>query len=267
MKTDGIPILTYHSIDDSGSVISTSPDRFRAQMDSLATQGFQTLTLSEALAHLTVGTPAPERSVVITFDDGYQNIYTEAFAAMADHGFKATIFLIADQCDAPGLYTPPGGLDVKLRFMRWTEIHEMQDAGFEMGAHTRTHPDLTRLSRPEAYEEIVTGKTMLEDALGSRITTFAYPFGYHDAASRDIVREHFSGAVSTRLGRARRGDDLYALPRFDMYYLSSPHLGPALRSPWTDAYLFVRQRGRDLRHYASRFAGKHKRERKDLSVI
>ena len=230
MRAEGVPILTYHSIDNSGSVISVAPDLFRAQMADLAEHEFQTLTLSEAVAHLASGTPIPERSVVLTFDDGYKNVYTEAFAVMAQYGFRATVFLITDRCGSPDAHPPPGGINVRLHFMDWSEVREMHASGMEMGAHTRTHPDLTHLSFDDAREEIVTSKDVLRDALSSEVKTFAYPFGYYDERVRAIVREHFLGAVSTRLGIARRGGDPHALLRIDMYYLQPFRLSTALLS-------------------------------------
>lgn len=243
-----LPILTYHSIDDSGSVISTSPDRFDRQMDVLARRGYTALPLSEATSRLRNGSGIPERSVVLTFDDGYRNVYTDAFSVLERHDFTATVFLIAEYCggynDWPGHDSPVG----RRPLLRWTEIEEMRRHGIEFGAHTLTHPDLTHRSFAEAEDEIVQSQVVLQDRLGTPVETFAYPYGRFHEQHKKTARRHFTCACSTRLGRATAASDVYALPRIDMYYLKSRFLFHRLSHPLLAPYLRVRQLLRDLRH-------------------
>lgn len=149
-----IPILTYHSIDDSGSVVSTSPAIFREQMRYLSDAGFNVISVGEVVTHLTEGRPVPHNTAAIAFDDGYENVYTEAFPIMQQYGFKGTVFLIADYCgkrnDWPGNDLALG----RRPLLSWSEVREMHRHRIEFGAHTLTHPDLTRLNRPQAEQEI-----------------------------------------------------------------------------------------------------------------
>ena len=108
--------------------------------------------------------------------------------------------------------------------LSWDEICEMHRSGINFGAHTMTHPDLTRLEDRELQTEIYGSKSIIEDALGSSVTCFAYPYGRYDHHSRDIVQQHFACACSDKLGLANAGSDLFALERVDAYYLKTERL-------------------------------------------
>ena len=174
-KDRRIPILTYHSIDDSGSVVSTSPQKFREQVGHLSEAGFRVMTVGEVVNCLRNDTPAPERAVSIAFDDGYGNVFTDAYPILQEYGFTATVFLITDYCGRHSDW--PGNLPTLARrpLLSWSQIKEMRQNGIEFGAHTRTHPDLTLLARPQLVDEISQSKSEIEDRTGSVGTTFAYP--------------------------------------------------------------------------------------------
>ena len=245
MSLAGLPILTYHSLDDSGSVISTSPSTFRMQMKFLAENGYQSLPLSDASGYIREKKPFPDKAFVMTFDDGYQNNYTRAFQVMQEFSFKATIFLISAYCekswsgDESSLETQP--------MLSWSEIREMHRYGIEFGAHTATHPDLTRIPIAEAEREIKQSKAEIQDRLGGEVTTFAYPFGTFDASVRELARREFHAACSTRLGKVEVADDPFSLKRIDMYYLSNFRFFSKLATARLEWYLFLRQVLRDLK--------------------
>jgi len=108
--------------------------------------------------------------------------------------------------------------------LSWKEIREMQRAGIDFGAHTLTHPDLTYLSSDQLKAEVCDAKSIIEDALGAPVTSFAYPYGRYNGRVRDIVREHFACACSDRLCLVGQGSDLHALERVDTYYLRTDPL-------------------------------------------
>ncbi|MEO6051263.1 MAG: polysaccharide deacetylase family protein, partial [Pyrinomonadaceae bacterium] len=93
-----IPILTYHSIDESGSVISTAPDVFRQQMKFLKEANWNVVSLSELACLFLNKTPLKSQTAVLTFDDGFRNFYTTAFPILEEYNFKATVFLVTDYC-------------------------------------------------------------------------------------------------------------------------------------------------------------------------
>ncbi|HET6566591.1 MAG TPA: polysaccharide deacetylase family protein [Rhodothermales bacterium] len=237
----------YHSLDESGSVVSVSPELFARQMEHLVARGYETVTFAGAVELLRAGSPAPERCVVITFDDAYENVYTRAFPVLQRHGFTATIFAISAYCgchnDWPGHESPVG----RLALMSWAGLREVHRHGIEVGAHTRTHPDLSHLSAAAAEAEILTGAEEIQERLGAGVSTFAYPYGGFNEVARSIVGERFRGACTTRLGLATDQEDPYLLPRIDAYYFRQRSLFTSLPGPALRAYLGGRQLLRDFK--------------------
>lgn len=242
-----LPILTYHSLDSSGSVISTAPSLFRSQMAWLHRKGFQTLSLVEAARHVRAGQPVQERTCVVTFDDGYETVYRDAFPILQEFGYTATVFLITGYCGKrnswPGHVSPVG----EQSLLTWMQIEEMARHGVEFGSHTATHPDLACVTRAEAEREMRESKQMIQDRLGRAVEAFAYPYGSYAPWTVDLAREHFIGSCSTILGKAIVGDDPALLPRVDMYYLSSPRVMKLLDTRRMDWYLGVRRAIRAMR--------------------
>lgn len=242
-----MPILTYHSIDDSGSVISTKPEIFRRQMKSLNEGGYKAISLGELKKILTENSLPAGKFVVLTFDDGFQNFYAEAFPVLEEYGFQATVFLVTDYCGRSNNWAgnPP---DLpKSKLLCWQEIKELNGCGIEFGAHTRTHPDLTRLSAAHAAAEIVESKTAIENSLGKKVTTFAYPYGNFNQSVRQIAETNFTSACSTNLGKAQAESDFFSLERIDSYYLSRPLIFNSLSSNNFDRYLSIRQALRNFK--------------------
>ena len=98
--------------------------------------------------------------------------------------------------------------------LSWDQIAELQQRGIECGAHTHTHPELDMLSVQAAYEEIAYSKALVEDRLGVPVTSFAYPFGYYSAQTRQLVQQAgFTAACAVWLEMSSATDDLFALRR------------------------------------------------------
>ncbi|MBC8427728.1 polysaccharide deacetylase family protein [bacterium] len=231
---DSLPILTFHSLDDRSSVISFSPRVFLRGMARLYESGYQTLSLLEAVDYLRRDAPFPGRSFVITFDDGYQTVYDEAFPVLQRYGMSATVFLTVGEKGVvqPGARLP--SLEGR-SMLAWHEIQEMQRWGIDFGVHTLTHPDLTRLSFDQLETEVCDSKSIIEDALSVKAVSFAYPYGYYDRRSREIVRQHFACACSVKLGLITARSDLYTLERVDAYYLRTDRLFDVMLTrlfPW-----------------------------------
>jgi peptidoglycan/xylan/chitin deacetylase (PgdA/CDA1 family) len=241
-----IPILTYHSLDPSESVISMHPDSFVDQMDCLAENGWHGTTLRDAVEKA-VGTGKwPDRTVVLTFDDGYENIYQFARPVLARHGFGATVFLVTRHVGGESSWAePPPGLDVQ-RVLCWDQVSDLARSDWEIGAHTLTHPDLTRLPEDELEREISSSRVEIEDRLGAAVTSFAYPFGYTSTAVAALVARHFRAACTVDLRRAR-GEALHLLPRVDTYYVRDSRNLRRLLTGGLDAYLAIRHLGRRIR--------------------
>jgi len=242
-----LPILTFHSIDDLGLVTSFSPALFDQALASLAARGYRTLGLAELIEHLRERRPFPERALMITFDDGHASVYQRALPTLLRHGMRATIFLTVG---APAQAGPEAERLPPFEgrpLLSWRELEELRDAGMELGAHTLTHPDLTRLDHPAIERELAGAKEAIEARLGVPVRALAYPYGRHDARVRAIAAARFSCAFSDRLGLVTTRDDALALPRVDAYYLRTPRRFRRFLSPRFPWYLAVRGVARRVR--------------------
>ena len=241
-----IAILTYHSLDDSGSVLSTPPHLFAEQMRILNEPDVRVVPL-DRIREVRGGTTPSGHLVAITFDDGFRSVYEHGLPVLLRYGFPATIFLVTDYCGKtnswPGqpLYAKPCPL------LTWAEVREMSKVGVTFGSHTRTHPDLRTVAHSGAEEELVASKKAIEDAIGRPVDMLAYPYGAYDDRAKHLAQQHFTLACSAMLGFAGAGSDLFALERLDMYYLRRPVLFRRLFSRELHSYIRLRRGVRDLR--------------------
>lgn len=245
-----IPVVTYHSIDESNSVISTSVELFCRQMKHLTANGYTTITMGELSLALDGKLAVPEKPVALTFDDGFQNFRTHAFPVIQDLGIKATVFLVTDYCGQTNDWEPDGFGIPRQRLLSWPEIKELAKAGIEFGSHTRTHPDLTKVSPSELESEIVGSRSAIEDSIGQRVDSFAYPFGKYESESRRVAARTYAVACSTKLGKARERCDKFSIERIDAYYLKPRLVFESMPARKFDAYLKVRRVLRDMKTWA-----------------
>ena len=231
-----VAILTYHSLDDTGSVISVSPQVFAAQMQSLANARIPVVPLRDVPRQV----DSREHVVAITFDDGFRNFREHAAPVLTRHHFPATVFLVTGHCGGEnGWPTQPSTVS-RQPLLDWADIKSLHAAGIAFGAHSQTHPFLTRQTLSAAESELVESKQAIEQALGEIVDTFAYPYGDCNAQIRELTKRHFRLACGVGLGYAARESDLMALDRLDMYYWrDQPDLGK-LFAPRTRAYVGVR---------------------------
>jgi peptidoglycan/xylan/chitin deacetylase (PgdA/CDA1 family) len=243
-----IPILTYHSLDRSGSVISTSPEKFREQMNFLAASSFQVLKLTEVASFIRERGSFPAKSVAITFDDGISNTYDIAFPILKDLGFSATIFLVTAYCGKQNRwYGQPAHIPT-LDLLGWNQIGEMSEHGIEFGAHSATHPDLTKLSSEQLFaDEIVATRELIEQRTGRKQQAFAYPYGKTCPQARKLVEKNFYAACSTDLDFATSDSDLYFLPRIDMYYFSKNDRFFSIETPSFRRFIRIRKTLRSMK--------------------
>ena len=241
-----LPVLTFHDIDERPSVISILPEVFKRSFARLYERGCKTLSLREVPDILKRGTAFPERYFGITFDDGHRSVYTEAFSVLQEYGMSATVFLtVGDSSTVNSTGSLPSLSGRSM--LSWDEIREMQRWGIEFGAHTCTHPDLTRISIDQVIKEISGSKMIIEDSLGAAVSCFAYPYGRYNRRIRDIVQKYFLCASSDKLGLINKNSDLYALERVDAYYLRTDRLFQIMSTgifPW---YILARSIPRRIR--------------------
>jgi peptidoglycan/xylan/chitin deacetylase (PgdA/CDA1 family) len=219
-RAPGVPILCYHSIDDSQSLMSVSPSLFSAQMQFLAHNGYRTIPLSELCKAVSKRRSLPEKAVALTFDDGFRNNLTAALPILQQFGFSATIFVVTGYVGRRvGWTRSPGIPDLELA--SWDEIRQLAEGGFEIGAHSVSHPNLCRLSSEEVRREIMESKQEIERQLDRPVTLFAYPYGELSAAVKEVVGDlSFAGAVTVDDGRTLPGDDPISLKRINVTGIS-----------------------------------------------
>ena len=160
------PILLYHQIADVTALYYVSPADFAVQMEALRDWGYTPIPISLLAKAITQGADLPSRPVVITFDDGDQNVYTNAFPVMRDLGFTGVIYIIADAVNSPDHLTRD-------------EILEMVTAGWEVGNHSMSHINLIN-DHDQVWNEASLSRTRLQEELGIFADTFAYPYGAAD---------------------------------------------------------------------------------------
>lgn len=206
-----VPILMYHylSVPPPGSDairqgLSVGPDVFRAQLVTLREQGYTSITLTELAYAIAMGNPLPPKPVVITFDDGYRDNYTNAFPILKEEGFKATFFIITNLAE-----------ERNDTYMTWEMLVEMQQAGMEIGSHTLSHIDLSG-GRTEGRirQELVNSRELLQQRLGVEIRTLAYPYGGYDSGVAELARQAgYWIAVTTEGGVVHSQNDMMTASR------------------------------------------------------
>jgi peptidoglycan/xylan/chitin deacetylase (PgdA/CDA1 family) len=205
----------YHAIGDRKEAASwyvIPQHRFLAHMIWLRLCRYRIIHLSELVDYLRSNRLPPARAVVITFDDGYADNYHYAFPILRKLSIPATIFLISRAIGGKANWTTEPAL-VGRPLLTAGLVAEMLDAGFEAGAHTRTHVSLTDVAAAEDRElEIAGSRQDLERSFSRSIRTFAYPFGDYDSGVAEAVqRAGFHVACCSRPG----ANDP-ATPRFEL---------------------------------------------------
>lgn len=201
-----VPILMYHYIravdqasDPMGYELSVEPALFVQQIAWLHAQGYAGIRMDTLAGCLRGATGCPPQAVALTFDDGYEDAFTNALPVLRRYGYTATFYIIS------GLVGQPG-------YMTWDQLAALRDAGMEIGAHTVDHPDLTTLDGYEAERQLAQSKADLERGLGISVVSFCYPGGMYSAGLMEQVRAAgFLSATTTRWDADY--SDMMALPR------------------------------------------------------
>jgi peptidoglycan/xylan/chitin deacetylase (PgdA/CDA1 family) len=251
MTGSRIPVITYHGLDDHPSPLFVSPHQFELHLKALADAGRKTLLAGQVLDLLRRNEPLPAEAVVITFDDGYESVFREAWPRLRAFGFTATVFLVTDYCGRDNRW-PGQPASVPIRpLLSWTQVGALSVEGCEFGAHTRTHPALVSLPLSQALTEILESQVAISERIGQKARVFAYPYGAANSDLRQIVRDHFDGALGTRLGMVQGHSDRYDLERIDAYYLT-PGWIQTLNTSGFRLYLYIRRILRSTRRLISR---------------
>lgn len=204
-----IPVLMYHSIADNSKVtdnvsksIILPPEVFKQQMQYLKDNGYTTLTLDELYNFLKNDKPVPEKSVVLTFDDAYEDNYTNAYPILKEFGFRATIFVITGGTDKIGAY------------LTSAQLKEMDANGIDIQSHTVNHEELDKLSLEKQQETLVQSKQFLEKLLDKKVDYIAYPSGkYNNFTEQAAKNAGYTMAFTINNGWANKDTNILFLNR------------------------------------------------------
>ena len=209
-------ILTYHSVDDSGSVISITEAGLESHLDLFEKHAIPIVPAAEI-------DRAPDPALALTFDDGFVNFAERAWPRIRDRGFPVTLFVVTDFAGRTNRFGGPhAGAIPELDLLDWDELAALADEGVEIGSHTATHPDLTRVDSSRLETELGRSAGAIEARLGQRPRIVAYPFGFANGRVRDAAHGLYDAGVTTRLWWVRSGEDPLLLPRLDAYYWRHP---------------------------------------------
>ncbi|NNM20031.1 MAG: polysaccharide deacetylase family protein [Gammaproteobacteria bacterium] len=227
-------IITFHSIDNSGSVLSYPPKAFSCFMEALQESDLPVLGLDDLLQANT------KRGIAITFDDGMRSLHKDALPILRDHAAPAHLYLTTGAVGNTNRWpTQPGGAPV-FDMLSWDEIEQLHGAGVSIESHTHSHPDMRDLDNAAMEQECETADTLIEKRIGRRPGYFAYPYGYRNEQACDFVRRRYKAAVTTELGTLDGKEDSAKLPRLDSYYLRAGWMQRNLDSSLSRAYLSLR---------------------------
>jgi len=196
-RSVSLPILMYHRINvvtpstpAASRGLTVHPADFERQMHWLKSRGYRAVTQREVFDALFRGRPLGPRPILITFDDGYRDVFYRASPVLQRLGFRATAYVVSGRISAGD----PS-------FLTWSLLHALEKRGIEIGSHTVRHRDLTQLPAADAFAELMVSRRTLERRLGHAVQWVAYPFGRFDARVEALARRAgYVLATTTRPG-------------------------------------------------------------------
>jgi peptidoglycan/xylan/chitin deacetylase (PgdA/CDA1 family) len=206
----GLRIVFYHRVADARDELAVPTRRFRDQMRFLADAGYRVVDVAQAAELLARGA-APEKTIALSFDDGYLDVAENALPVLSELGFRATVFIATGVTDGRASFAwyeeqPP--------LLTWADIAQLDGGALTFEAHTVTHPNLLAVDDARAAAEIADSKRELESWLGRPVTVFSYPAGLFGARERRLVIEAgYEVAVSCEPGVNLPETDRFALRR------------------------------------------------------
>jgi len=245
-----IPVLMYHKIPEKPSEsqhrIFVTKGVFAKHIQYLKQMGYKSLTFQEYDDYRNGKLPAknfPKKPVILTFDDGYKDNLVNALPIMKAAGFKGVLFILADRSHTDNFWDVAKG-ETSEPLMTHEELLLMQKAGWELGAHTFTHSDLTTLSPTDSWNEIANGKQRIESEFSQDVISFAYPYGkFNEEVKEQLLDAGYKYAVVIDAGGLHLEED--PLEIFRVYMFPEDGLLQIRKkaASWYRAY-FRKKRGR-----------------------
>jgi peptidoglycan/xylan/chitin deacetylase (PgdA/CDA1 family) len=203
------------------STLAVSPEQLRQQLEDLLSQGRRGATFTDVLRG-----NADRKSVAVTFDDNCRSVLEHAFPVLLEYGLPGTIFVPTDYVGSDEPMSWPGidrwidtEYEDELLPLGWDELRSLQDAGWEVASHTKSHPHLSQLDDDELLDELTESREMLAEEMGRPCTSIAYPYGDHDdRVARATEIAGYEGAATMKPGPP----DRFKFPRVGVYPADVP---------------------------------------------
>lgn len=207
-----VPIFVYHLVRPYETRDTrflrqylVTPEQFDQQMQYLVDAGYTAISFTQLAEYLNASTTLPQKPVIVSFDDGWENQYTYALPILRKHGITATFFVYSNAIGTQNHFT-------------WDQLREMQGEGMHIGGHSRSHPFLAKITDPQKLTDEISGsKAFIDQELGTTTDTFAYPFGSYSAEVIGAVRA--AGYSSARIFSSAETGELHDVR--DLYTLSA----------------------------------------------
>ncbi len=213
-----IKVLMYHKITADEKLCRShwtyvSKEQFRKHLSLLDHWGFVPITFEDFLLYRKGEINLPKKSVILTFDDGYEGIYKIAFPMLKEYGWNAVLFVLGDRFVKSDFWDKHFGLS-ETNLLSDEQIIEMHEAGFEVGSHSMQHANLIKVPQKIARYEISQSKEMLQALIKSQVKSFCYPFGLTNKEVKNIVHESgYELACGVFSGPPRFWKDQYDIRR------------------------------------------------------
>jgi peptidoglycan/xylan/chitin deacetylase (PgdA/CDA1 family) len=203
-----VPVLIYHHVkwlkpsDDAiERGLTVLPTQFASELSYLTSAGYHTITAADLVSFLRGGKNLPARPVVLTFDDGYTDVFQGVYAQLLRRHMRATFFIV------PGFLNTP-------RYLSWKQVEAMAAHGMDVEAHSMSHPDLTIVGPAQLSHEVSASRQELQTRLHRAVRVFAYPYGAFDAqVEAALTRAGFIASFTTQQGWWQSAAQLLTLPR------------------------------------------------------
>ena len=206
-------VLNYHMVNPMVISLAIDPTDFEWQMKYLVDHGYHTISTDELYDFMEGKGALPDRPVLITFDDGYVDNYTNAYPILKKYNLKATIFIVT------------GFVSSRKGYLTWDQLREMEQHGIMAQSHTVTHAPLPELPDERIREELVESKRTAEVELGHPIDFIAYPTGVHDLHIVSIAKEAgYRGGFTVKYGNVDRSSNVYAMERVPVFRTSATNV-------------------------------------------
>jgi len=204
----GVPILEYHMVDTHEDADShpynVPPDDFAAQLDYLKSEGYTTITILDFLKAKKGKQQLPEKPIILTFDDGYEDNYTIMLPLLEERGMTAVLFMPTNLIGTPD-------------YLTWDELRDMSRRGIEIGSHTANHQPLTTFPPAQQQDEVHLSKLLLEWNSLPTVFSFSYPNGMYDESMPELLRKNeYLAAVTGDAGLNTFDTDPYQLQRINI---------------------------------------------------